>query len=57
MLLLINRFFIFCSYNIFMAHSNEDIIRHFFEAYGLRDIEGIKLVMDQRVQWNKNRDR
>jgi ketosteroid isomerase-like protein len=52
MLSLINRFFIlFCSYYFFMAQSNQDIIRQFFEAYGKRDMEDIKLVMDNRVQW------
>jgi len=34
-----------------MPYSHLDTINRFFEAYGKRDIEGIKQVMDSNVQW------
>ena len=38
-------------YSIQMTHPNQDIINRFFEAYGQRDMEAIKQVMDRNVQW------
>ena len=35
-----------------MAHSNEDIVNRFFEAYKKHDIEGIKEVMDPNITWH-----
>ena len=35
----------------FMKHPNLTLINRFFEAYGKRDLEGIRAVMDNQVQW------
>ena len=34
-----------------MANSNLDIINKFFEAYGKRDIDNLRLVLDDNAKW------
>lgn len=34
-----------------MTAANLDIINSFFEAYGRRDLDGLKLVLDENVKW------
>jgi len=35
-----------------MVHPNQQAIDAFFEAYAKRDMDGIKKVMDEKVQWS-----
>jgi ketosteroid isomerase-like protein len=34
-----------------MTHPNQDIVNKFFEAYGQRNMEVIRTLMDRNVQW------
>jgi ketosteroid isomerase-like protein len=34
-----------------MALTNDELIRRFFQAYGQRDLEAVRQVMDEKVKW------